>query len=67
MTLTNQHAAAQRELALRESCYPRWVANGRMSKAKADHEIACMAAIVQTLGSLLQQQRQPDLFDVPDR
>lgn len=49
MTLDDQLAAARRELALRQRVYPGWVRGNRMSKEKADHEIAAMAAIVETL------------------
>lgn len=38
--------AAERELSMRQRVYPRWVEAKRMSQAKADHEIACMTAIV---------------------
>ena len=38
---------AERELKLRTRVYARWVDEGKMTKAQAKHEIACMAAIVQ--------------------
>jgi hypothetical protein len=44
-----QIACAERELALRRAAYPRFVANKRMTQDKADHEIAAMEAIVDTL------------------
>ena len=47
--LTVQLACAQRELALRHSAYPRWVAAGKMKQSKADEEIEAMRAIVKTL------------------
>jgi len=37
----------KRELALRKSAYPKWVASGRMKKETADREIEVMEAIVQ--------------------
>jgi hypothetical protein len=40
-------ACVQRELALRQRVYVKWVEGGRMSAGKAAHEIACMEAIVQ--------------------
>jgi hypothetical protein len=40
-------ACVQRELALRQRVYVKWVFDGRMSAGKAAHEIACMEAIVQ--------------------
>jgi len=50
-TLEQQISAVTREIALRERVYPKWVEVGRfgMSKAKADHEIACMKAVLGTL------------------
>lgn len=53
MTLTDQLAAARRELGMRRRVYPRQVASGRMTQAAADHEIACMQAIVDTLAGLI--------------
>lgn len=53
MTLRDQLDAARRELALRRSVYPRWVSAGKMTKDKADHETAAMAAIVDTLQKCL--------------
>jgi hypothetical protein len=47
-----QIAAAEREVKQRERVYPRWVSDGRMTQAKADHEIAAMKAIVETLRGL---------------
>lgn len=49
--LTTQLAAARRELAMRRNVYPKWVAGGRMTEAKAGVEIAAMAAIVETLST----------------
>lgn len=49
MTLPDQIACARRELAMRRSAYPGWVRSGKMTQAKADHELACMAAIIDTL------------------
>lgn len=49
VTLQDQLRAAQRELALRRNVYPNQVVARRMSQDKANHEIACMEAIVETL------------------
>jgi hypothetical protein len=40
---------AKRELLMRKRLYPRWVAEERISQQKADHEIACMAKILEHL------------------
>jgi len=37
---------ARREVRMRESAYPRWVAADKMSKDDADRELAIMRAIV---------------------
>lgn len=52
ITITDQLACAKRELKMRQRVYPQWVATGRLRQETADHEIACMAAIVQTLEGL---------------
>lgn len=37
---------------MRRACYPKWVANGRMTQAEADHQIDCMDDIYALLKSL---------------
>jgi hypothetical protein len=49
MTVNEQIACVKREIAMRERVYPRWVAAGKMTKAKADHELAAMRAVLDTL------------------
>lgn len=49
MTLEDQIACVKREIAMRESVYPKWVAAKKMSQAKADHELAAMKAVLETL------------------
>ena len=49
MGIDEQIACVKRELAMRRSAYPRWVANGKMTQTKADHEIAAMEAVLVTL------------------
>jgi hypothetical protein len=44
--------AAEREAKMRASVYPRWIASGKMTEAKADHEVRCMIAIVGVLKAL---------------
>ena len=39
-------ASAERELDLRRRLYPAWIVNGKLTQAKADHELACQEAIV---------------------
>lgn len=58
VTLHDQLKCAQRELNLRRRVYPSWIARGKMSGQKADHEIAAMEAIVDTLSELMEQRGQ---------
>ncbi len=53
-----KHDAAVREVKMRHRVYPRWVADGRMTQAKADEEIAIMEAIAADYA-------EPDLFGEP--
>lgn len=52
ITITDQLASAKRELRMRRRVYPQWVASKRLHQDTADHEIACMEAIVATLEGL---------------
>ena len=52
ISLEDQISCAKRELAMRKSAYPRWVANGKMKQAEADKETDRMAAILETLQNL---------------
>ena len=65
ITLAEQIAEAQRELALREKCYPGWVKAGRLVHAEAYHRLAAMRAIVATLTRLEVEQQQLSLFALP--
>jgi hypothetical protein len=47
--LEQQIACVLREIAMRERVYPNWVRSGRMKQDKADHEIAAMRAVLETL------------------
>lgn len=51
--IEEQLAAAKRELLMRRLVYSRWIEAGRMTEAAADHETACMVAIVETLEGLV--------------
>ena len=63
ITLAEQIAEAQRELALRRKCYPAWVKSGQLDAGDASHQLQAMEAIVQTLRRLDAEQRQLSLFD----
>lgn len=52
VTVAEQIAAVEREIAMRGRVYPRWVAAGKMTQAKADAEIRAMRAVLATLQGL---------------
>ena len=58
MTITDQDklACAEREVKMRRRVYPRWIAAGKMTQAKADHEIAVMESIAEDY------RKKTDLF-----
>lgn len=49
VSLTDQIRSVEREIAMREKCYPGWVRSGRLKPDTAEHEIACMRAVLRTL------------------
>jgi hypothetical protein len=52
MTIQQQVKCAERELGKRRALYPRMIEQRKLTQAKADEEIAGMAAIVATLTRL---------------
>ena len=52
ITITEQLACLDREIAMRERVYPRWVSAGKMTQAKVDHEMRAMRAARDMLRSL---------------
>ena len=70
ISLADQIKAVKREIALRKSAYPKWVANGRMKQDVADREIAVMEAVLETLedwdqSQILTYQGTKMVFDEP--
>jgi hypothetical protein len=64
ITLADQIKCVAREIALRKAAYPGWVANRRLTQAKADREIAAMEAVLGTLKRLeWQSEACPDDCD----
>lgn len=56
--------SVRRELSLRMSVYPRRVAERKMTREKADHEIACMERILEILSEgLPPEPKQLGMFD----
>jgi hypothetical protein len=62
ITLDEQIAEAQRELALRRKCYPQWIKSGKLDMTTAPYQLQAMEAIVKTLERLEVEQRQLSLF-----
>ena len=56
ISLQGQLECAERELRMRRRVYPRWVSEGRMEQGKADRELLAMAAIVETLACLIEDE-----------
>jgi uncharacterized membrane protein len=52
ITLAEQLAAVERELAIRRAYYPHRVKAGKMTQSAADEEISCMEAVYRTLVDL---------------
>lgn len=42
---------------MRERVYPNWIERKRMTQAKADHEIAAMRAVLETLEKIAAAER----------
>lgn len=57
-SLDAQIACVKREVAMRRRAYPRWVQQGRMKQAVADHEIALMEEVQATLQGLAEERRR---------
>jgi hypothetical protein len=62
ITLAEQIAEAQRELALRRKCDPAWVKSGKLDAGDAYSQLQAMQAIVRTLMRLDAEQQQMSLF-----
>jgi hypothetical protein len=60
--IDDQIACVLREIRMRESAYPRWIAAGKMTAEKSAHELACMNAVLATLHRVRDEQR-PGLFE----
>ncbi len=56
VSLAEQIASVEREIRMRERVYPRWVEQRRMMEKTAEHEIACMHAVLATLRRVAAEQ-----------
>lgn len=50
--LARQIKCVEREVAMRERAYAGWVERGKMTQQRADEEIDCMRAVLETLKGL---------------
>jgi hypothetical protein len=57
VSLTEQVAAVEREIKMRQRVYPRWVEGGRMTQQKADAEIRAMEAVLATVQAAEKSER----------
>ncbi len=48
-TTKQQIDCVKREIALRERCYPNWVAQKRLKPEAAEYEMGCMRSILEIL------------------
>lgn len=65
MTLDEQIKAVEREIGLRERVYPSFIERKKISREKAEHEIAAMRATLKTLQELRDGHRSPALDWTP--
>lgn len=54
VTIDQQIACVEREIAMRKRCYPGWVEKGRMTADKAAHEMNAMTEVLHTLNQMRQ-------------
>ena len=57
MTEMDKLRCVERELRMRKKVYPRRVADKHMTQKTADHEIACMEAIVRDYDRIVHGER----------
>lgn len=59
-TIQDEITCVTREIVMRESVYPRRIAAGNMTQAKADHELGAMRAVLARLQRIKdEEQRAP--------
>ena len=57
--LETQLAEVNREIAMREKVYPRWITENKITKWKADEKLANMKAVADTLRGLVAAKNPP--------
>lgn len=65
VTLANQIASVERELAMRARVYPRWVKDGKLTQEAADEEVRRMTAVRDTLRAQLPVQAFLEALGTP--
>jgi hypothetical protein len=65
ITVQDKLECVVRELRYRRRVYPRLIANGKMSQAEADREIAIMEILVEDYDGSA-KMRQPEVFSDDD-
>lgn len=66
ISLEDQITCVRREIGMRESVYPRWVAAGRMGEVKAQRQLDAMKAVLETLEGLRQSESRLDTHEKED-
>ena len=61
VSIDEQVKCVEREIGMRVRVYPAWVQNGRMTQAKADHELKAMRAVLATLEAIQKERAHPSL------
>jgi hypothetical protein len=62
ISLAEQIAEVQREIALRKRLHPQWVKAGKLDAGDATYQMRCLEAVLRTLMRLDAEQRQLPLF-----
>jgi hypothetical protein len=60
ITTKDKLKCAERELALRQAFYPKWVKAGKMSEGAKEHELAAMQAIIDDYRAAVEKERFVD-------
>lgn len=56
MNIDEQIKCVGREIGMRKNVYPKFLKSGRITQEKADHEIAAMEAVYETLKRVKDEQ-----------
>ena len=59
VSLAHAHGECEREMKVRQRCFPRWVEEGRVGKMEADDRLSRLEAAVFFLKKLLDEPETP--------